>query len=217
MASDWTMIINSCAFEISISPSGKIFVLKDSVLNMFPNYLYSSVDNGNTWTEVNLMAQLIDSIPDLNEPISITVSPTGIVFCGIRQGRKVNSTAIAKSDDDGLIWTTPGMRIEEGTCLILRGQFLIRNGHSMAPGAAGSYIYLSTDFGNTWNLLGYPPWTFINSLGFFTNGNMLIGGMGIHISTDICSTWTQIATLNIQSGLSWSSGLSEGMLFGTKI
>jgi len=57
----------------------------------------------------------------------------------------------------------------------------------------------------------------------FSNGNIVIDDdtlgfvtpKGIYLSTDMCSTWTQISSIDCQVGLSLPSGFSEGMLVGT--
>ena len=61
---NWTMIVDSCARDIAISPTGKVFMVKDSLLESDLSWksLYYSLDNGDTWISVNIMEQLSDSI-----------------------------------------------------------------------------------------------------------------------------------------------------------
>jgi hypothetical protein len=167
------------------------------------------------------MKQLSDSIWWGN-PQTITASPEGIVFCGVWANRpdRFQLDIIAISNDDGLVWTTPGMGVLGGRLFDFRNQFVITYGIISGVGGAGDLdIHLSSDYGNTWTYLGWPMYE--NSpylaLGFFPNGNIIIGGNEyLLLSSDMCSTWIQISTLTTQVGLSWSSGSSEGMIIGTE-
>jgi len=78
---------------------------------------------------------------------------------------------------------------------------------------------LSSDNGNNWTylLFGYSGGT---TLGYFSNGNIIFDFYveGIYIANVIDTTfnWTQISSLNPQTGQSFSTGLTEGMLIGTE-
>ncbi len=226
---NWTMIVDSNAADIAISPTGKVFIVWDSVRTYDPSEnsfgrLLSSADNGNTWIWSNIMEQLLDSIPMGGWQDHVTVSPTGTVFCDIFPSTGAfHRDVIARSTDDGLSWSTPGLNIMCGMLFDFKNQSVITIGETMVMTGYGNGAYLSSDFGNTWSWLGYlETWGF-HALGLFSNGNIIVGGTllwggpkAIHISNDMCSTWTQIATLNNQAGLSWSSGSLEGMLIGTE-
>ena len=226
---NWTMIVDSNAADIAISPTGKVFMVWDSlrIYNPYPfskGGLLSSSDNGNTWIWSDIMEQLVDSIPLGGWQNHITVSPTGTVFCNITPlGGLPIYDVIARSTDDGMVWTTPGMSVLAGRLLDFREQFVITIGESAGFGGHGVATNYSSDDGNTWAFLGYPQTIFFHALSLFSNGNIIVGGIypgggpkAIHVSNDMCSTWTQIAILNSQVGLSWSSGSSEGMLIGTE-
>jgi hypothetical protein len=196
-------------------------MIKDPVIFGNTPDLFSSLNNGDTWTRVDIMEQLVDSIGWGRLKI-LTVSPGGIVFC------KIWITVgfgyydkFGKSTDEGLTWTAPGNVVAGGKLFDFKDQLAITFGDANGTDLVGGYLYLSSNGGNAWSLLGYG---IRNSqvLGFFSNGNIINGGdeyfypKNIYISMDMCSTWTQISTLNCQVGLSWSSGLLEGMLVGTE-
>jgi len=229
---NWIMVVDSNAVDIAITQSGKVFMVKDSMLNAngwvkTKSKLFVSLDNGDTWSDVNIVEQLIDSIQ--GGPRKLTISPSGNVFCYIyNMASRDEFDYIAKSTDDGVSWTTPGPSIIGGNLFDFRSQFVITIGHvSYYLCCSYTFIHLSSDYGNTWNYIGDPPDGFSYTLGFFSNRNILAGGKfndslgfplpSIILTTDTCSNWTQISSLNTQTGLSWSNGLLEGMLIGTDI
>ncbi|MBK9099544.1 MAG: T9SS type A sorting domain-containing protein [bacterium] len=223
---NWTLIVDSNAVDIAISPSGKVFMIKDT-LDDYWSYstLFFSTDNGDTWVQSDIVEQLVDSIPTgWSWPRNITINPSGIVFCGIITGGSfAGQSALAKSTDDGLNWSTPGMEVRGGNIFAFKEPYVLTVGSGWFGCAHGDYLYLSSDYGSNWNFLGYPPGPMTNSLGLFSNGNILIGvwnwnGAGqrdILISTNNCISWTYICTINCQVGLSFQSEFSEGMLIGT--
>ncbi len=225
---NWTIIVDSGALDVALSPTGKVFMVKDTSYSVFlVGDLYYSLDSGETWIWVNILEQLSDStwFPPCS-PSGITVSPEGIVFCGLSQFVEFQCVLLAKSTDDGLTWTSPGDSVLGGNLFDFRDQYLITDGVASAWGMYGESIHLSSNSGVTWDYLGSVyPHTFPCLLGLFSNHNIIMGGPKIsyygepkevYISTDMCSTWTTIASINTQVGLSWSSGLLEGMLVGTE-
>lgn len=228
---NWTMIVDSNAADIAISVTGKIFMVWDSLrqYNPYPysyGALLSSSDNGNTWIWSNIMEQLVDSIPTGGWQDHITVSPTGNVFCDITPFIGVfNKDVIARSSDDGVTWTTPGMSVLGGLLFDFREQFVITIG--MFAGITGGdwATNYSSDDGHTWALILGPPLQTFTALGLFSNGNILEAGTffsgdppEIHISTDMGGSWTKKSTFPIQVpvGLSCSQGSTERMLIGTE-
>jgi hypothetical protein len=85
----------------------------------------------------------------------------------------------------------------------------------MAMGEVGYWLSISSDYGIMWEVIGGLD-GHSDLVGIFSNGNIILSGPwdlpGIQISTDMCSTWTQISTLSCQVGQSYSSGSEEGIL-----
>lgn len=224
---NWTLIVDSNAVDIAISPSGKVFMIKDTLHDYWSySTLFFSTDNGDTWIQSDIVEQLVDSIPTgWSWPRNITINPSGIVFCGIITGGSFSGQSVlAKSTDDGLNWSTPGTEVRGGNMFASKEPYVLTVGSSWFGCGHGDYLYLSSDYGSTWNFLGYPPGPGMNSFGLFSNGYILVGvwnwnGTGqrdILISTNNCISWTNICSINCQVGLSWSIGFSEGMLVGTE-
>jgi hypothetical protein len=224
--SNWTVIVDTGAIDIAIAPSGTVFLIKEvPFLGYFTNHLFSSADNGATWDTLTVEEQIIpppwSRIPI---PMNVSVSHTGIVYCGIKigSGEKEWHTFIASSIDDGITWTTPGLNLMGGHLFDYKGESVISAGFDLTLDAIRSGwndVYLSTDNGTSWIDLGLAP-LFVGSchvLSLCLNGNMLLGGSdtysaGLFLSGDSCTTWTQVSTLIPQSGLSIETG---GTLVGT--
>ena len=220
---NWVMIVDSNAVDVAISPSGKLFMIKDGD-QYWNDSLYYSLNNGDTWTSINIMEQLIDSIP-VGTPQNIAISPEGVIFCGIHWSGFGIGDVLAKSTDDGITWTTPGTEVLSGKLYDFRGQFVITVGEFKCISTCPFWwdMYLSSDYGNTWIFLDGSISADPNFIGLFSNGNIVIDddtlenyySNGIYLSKDMCSTWTQISSIDCQVGLSLPSGFSEGMLVGT--
>jgi len=230
---NWTMIVDSKAVDVAISPTGKVFMIKDSSWSSWSQWdsLYTSTDNGDSWLLSDAVVQLVDSFgyycgAGCIFPKRIIVSPEGNIILSILYGAGgfgTVSTGFAISNDDGLTWPTPGPSIVGGHIADFRDNFIITSGSKGGSTSSSDYIYLSSDYGNTWNFLGDPPRQVPNIIGLFSNGNIISGGPDlpyfshpIFISTDFCNTWSELTSFVCQVGLSWSSGSEEGMLIGTK-
>ena len=234
---NWSVIVDSNAVDVAISPSGKVFMIRDSISTSYflkISFLYSSLDNGNTWTRVNILEQLIDSIPGSYNrwPNDITIGSNGIIFCNIKwtpYSWEPND-AIARSTDDGTTWTTPGLSIQGGRIFDFKDQLILTAGIRYDPlsGNCWRIIYISTDNGNLWSQIGYPDGACdFNTLCIYSNNNIILGNytnLGyesasasevLYLTTNMFNTWTQIATLNSQCSLSFTDGVAEGILVGT--
>ena len=217
---NWTMIVDSCARDIAISPTGKVFMVKDTAL-------YYSLNNGDTWIYSDIMEQIDDSLPcNLGgyTPRQTQVGPNGIIFCYVAQRGPLFANAgwedyFGISTDDGLTWSTPvGFSDNRGGALFdFRNQFALTYGILMHSGSVGNYLSFSSDYGMTWEVIAGPEGASI--AGIFSNGNIILSGPwnlpGIQISTDMCSTWTQISIVSGHVCLSYSIGLEEGILVST--
>lgn len=224
---NWTMIADSC-LDVAISPTGKVFMIKDS--SWFTFCLYTSTDNGDSWLLSDAVVQLVDSFGyycgiGCIWPKSIIVSPEGNIILTILYGAGgfgTSATGFAISKDDGLTWPTPGPSVVGGNKFDFKNQQVITHGFKGGSTSAGGFIYLSLDYGTTWDFLGGDPLITVYALGLFTNGNIIVGtpegwfSQGVYISDDLCNTWTQIANVNGKTGLSLSSGSEEGFLVGTE-
>jgi hypothetical protein len=239
---NWTILVDSNVVDVEISTSGKIFkVERDSVDGdgRLLHNLYYSLDNGNNWIWSDIDWQLDDSLVGREVPEKITVSPGGIIYGNIvawsapldfYKGRMMMAhcvNLIARSTDDGLTWSTPGISVIGGDQFYFRENLVFTLGFHVTEFVVFpvDYVHLSSDYGNTWNYLGSSGiWALpfygklsSNILSLFPNDKIFANaGDFLYLSTDTCNTWTIISTLNIQSGLCWSSGSSEGMLIGTE-
>jgi len=223
---NWQMIIDSNVVDVAISPTGKVFVVKDSVDNVKPYFktdVFNSLDNGVNWAKINITEQIADSLYGYWNYLILkfTISPEGIIYSNIGCWgfSSFYQDIIARSIDDGNTWSTPGMSFWIGRFLDFRNQNTISIGYDGMPGALDSHLYLSTDNGNNWSIIKrYFP-TAYYCLGYFSNGNIIFDsyGEGIYIVNVVDTTFnpTHISYLNPQTGQSFSTGLVEGMLVGT--
>ncbi len=214
---NWLEIVDAGAIDIAVSSSMMIFMVKKSepIWGYTTSSLFSSSNYGDIWDTLNVVEQL-PPVPGgwPAWPTNVSVSPTGLVFCGIYITHDIggNLTRLALSTDYGATWTSPGWDLVGGMLFDFRDQSVITLGGSYASGGFGEYINLSYDNGQTWLARVPHPSPWVN-ISLCLNGNILLGvPSGLYLSTDSCSTWTQVSWVNTQSGLSIASG---GTLVGT--
>jgi len=159
--------------------------------------------------------------------MNVSVNASGFVFCGLLGGGYLSAyTFIASSSDYGITWTTttPWSEIKGGQLFDYKGESVISAGFFWGLDALrpllynSTYFYSSSDNGNSWIQIGQTLISVGRVLSLYLNGNILFGGgteewgEGLFISSDSCTTWTQVSSLNSESGLSIESG---GTLVGT--
>ena len=165
---NWTMIVDSNAIDLALSPTNKVFMTKaDSV--WWDIQLYFSLDNGDSWINANIFEQL-DSLGGILR--NIALSPTGIAYCGLLFFQPPYDLAgyFAKSTDDGLTWTFPGW-IKGGQIFGFNYESVI----TIGEGFREISMSLSSDNGNSWNYLEEPPAFYNRALSLFSNGNIIVG------------------------------------------
>ena len=219
---DWTQIVESEAVDIAIAPSGTVFMVKDFP-SQYTAILLSSSNYGDVWDTLNVWEQLPPNPSCSMSSMNLLVSNEGFIYCGLYLScfEKAGCTALVSSTDDGITWTTPGWNILGGHLFDFKGESVISAGFWWgldAPRSGDDHLYMSTDDGSSWTELGNPP-LFVGGchvLSLCLNGNILLGGSdnssGLFLSTDSCTTWAQVSSMNIQAGLSIESG---GTLVGT--
>ena len=213
----WNKIIDSNAKDIVIHQSGTLFLVKDDSL------FYSS-NNGEDWANTNIIEQIADSLPyGTGQCNKIFISPPGTIFCYFEYaGNPVCAyDGFASSTDNGISWIKPAYSLVHlaGKFFAFRNEFVLTVGYAICMGGGGSASYLSSDFGDTWQLANIPA---TRLLEFFSNGNIIAYGYNFNyeeeliMSTDTSNSWTEIDSIDYCNvGISVSNGSSEYLLVGT--
>ena len=190
---NWSTIFELSVIDIDVSPTGDVFMLKDSIYNTGPKQLFRSTDAGSSWNYLNVVEQIPHTYP-IDGPNNVRISPTGTIFCWYFETHRWPSSSIAISTDNGISWLpvdyTGGLVYDFGANSIITCGWV-------TAGAAGLWfeIYLSDDGGLQWTDLGNapPPWGIeVETIRLCLNGNILAGGEGMFLSDDSCNSWTQI-------------------------
>jgi len=218
---EWMQIVESGAIDIAVAPSEMIFLVKESepIWGYPTSSLFSSSNNGDIWDTVNVIEQL-PPVPGgwPAWPTTVSVSQLGLVACGILVNHDIGGyiNRFALSTDDGSTWILPDLL--GGILFNFRDQILITFGGYYIKGGIAESINMSYDNGQTW-FSQAAPYPTPRTLNLCLNGNVLAGtfnnweGWGrLYLSTDSCSTWTQVSSIIPQAGLSIETG---GTLVGT--
>jgi hypothetical protein len=223
--SNWQQVVESRVIDIDLTPTGDVFMIRDSLSGS--RELFASSDAGINWQYINIIEQL-DSIDGILT--SISVSPSGIVFCGFWKWNGGfhggYSTGLATSTDNGLNWTSPGW-ICAGELYDFKYNVVLTYGScSGFLTAPWSTFNLSSDEGTNWDWTGDThEFSDCTALSFFSNQYVDIGlvigipndpsfpgNQGLFLSIDSCQSWMRVSTLSISTGLSLESNY---MLVGT--
>ena len=211
----WNKIVDSNAFDIDISQSGKLFMIKNGSL-------FSSSNISEGWQTTNMVEQIKDSLPYGScWSQKIFISPQGIIYCNFQYAGNIVCAydGFALSNDSGLTWTTPNL-YNSGRLFAFRNQFILTFGYSICTDGGGGASYLSSDYGHTWESANIPA---ISVLELFSNGNIIAYGFNFDagraaliMSQDTCRSWIEIDTLSCQVGTIVSIGSSEYLMVGTE-
>ena len=218
----WLKIVEANAEDIAIAKSGKLFLVKD-------DSLFHSSNNGRDWTSINLFEQIADSLQygTTARAKKIFINPNGTIYCHFRDGVYIcDSDRFALSKDGGLTWTTPNL-YESGKLFAFMDQFIFTVGSVICfDGNGGEASYISSDYGETWQIGGAPATTLIEC---FSNGNIIMYGanwgsysghgtisMELMVSKDTCRTWETIDTLVCLRGISVAVGSNEYLVAETR-
>lgn len=207
---NWSTIFELGVIDVEISPSGDVFMIKDSVFNSDTLQLFHSSDDGNSWIYLNVNEQVcLNPNGFCGGPYNVKVNPFGTIFCKFAiEGRNGGYSTVAISTDNGLLWSPT--HITGGNAYDFRGNTVVTSGDGYEPTTMYFEICLSEDGGIQWTSLGYQSF-FLVSLKLCSNGNILAGAnggefYGIVLSEDTCKSWTKVSTLIPSAGLSIESG-----------
>jgi photosystem II stability/assembly factor-like uncharacterized protein len=149
----------------------------DTVFVGFYGTIYRSIDNGDTWTEVDYV------FPEENIDAMI-VAEDGTVFAA------ANDSGVYRSTDGGDSWEQINNGLEFNPDII---EFLfLPNGDLLAAGYPG--VYRTSDEGDTWTKLGPVPTWGLRGMASDSKGNLYISarGGGVAVSEDNGESWIKI-------------------------
>jgi photosystem II stability/assembly factor-like uncharacterized protein len=132
--------------------------------------VYRSTDSGSSWTPVS------GGLPGLIEVVDLAVAGNGVFVA-------TSNLGVYRSQDDGQTWfpVNSGLRDLSIEQLLARGSDLLL--------LSGSEPYLSTNLGDSWQLISAP--TPLTAL--VANGNVILGNsglaLGLYRTTDDGQSW----------------------------
>lgn len=178
-----TGLTNKSVFPLVVSSNDQLFagVYGDASLGFPGEGMIRSVDNGDTWTQIN------NGLLNLNI-FALAVNSNQHLFAG------TDTSGVFRSTDNGDSWSAlnTGLPNENDFFSEIRSLAINTNDHIFAATSAG--IFRSSDNGNNWVRTGFPsdPGNIaVNSSGHLFAGTQLDG---IFRSTDNGGNWQQINT-----------------------
>ena len=178
-----TGLTNKSVLPLVVSSNDQLFagVYGDASLGFPGEGMIRSVDNGDTWTQIN------NGLLNLNI-FALAVNSNQHLFAG------TDTSGVFRSTDNGDSWSAlnTGLPNENDFFSEIRSLAINTNDHIFAATSAG--IFRSSDNGNKWVRTGFPsdPGNIaVNSSGHLFAGTQLDG---IFRSTDNGDNWQQINT-----------------------
>jgi hypothetical protein len=193
----WDQIVDSGASDIALAPTGTIYMVVgfSMVAGFTPDSLFTSSNGGTTWTNLGLI------VPHASTRLNVAVSPTGMVFCGMRWRPNFGfyTSSFITSRDGGFLWLSPGQDTLGGEAVAFRGHSVLTVGSGGGLGGGGAMHILSSDDGLSWTTKGTD--CYFSSLAWSTNGSILASGLvmtypeGLFLSVDTAATWTKVSSI----------------------
>ncbi len=154
-------------------------------------HIYSSDDNGASWTVIN------SSMPTVGFIWALDVDNNGVIYAGTERG-------IYYTNDNGSTWDGPMMSGYDVRA------FLIASNGVMYAGTWGGGVFKSVDNGSNWTAINdglAPLGTAVQALAEDSNGNIFAGtfGGGVYKTTD-GTTWNM---LNVGYPFVWSLAIDS--------
>lgn len=172
-------------------------IMSDKILMSTSEGLYTSIDNGLTWTATN------NQVSPLNV-ISMAVYDdkiyAGTSYQGIFRYNSNSGWAKINSGLDG----NNAYNVED--IIILEDKLFL---------GTGGGIYTSTDFGNTWYRLFDPGLNKSSQALNFDNNTFVsaTNGTGVYISEDLGNTWTLLENIGLNTDTSyWSIQIKDNTI-----
>lgn len=118
----------------------------NTLVGQSPRYgLMKSVDQGTTWTSLNVQKGSLASLPySGTSPLVLARNGTLIAFLEFNVGQSLS--VLKMSPDGGSTWSTRALPMHE----TFNRLEISEDGNILAIGGETSFIYLSKDGGNTW-------------------------------------------------------------------
>lgn len=184
-------VINEYLFRICSSTDGtKLVVISTDTPSGNGSYIFTSADSGTTWTTRTSVG--------LHNWYSLAASADGTII----YASNLYEFILYKSTDSGATWTTINInnQFDKMACSA--------NGSTVA-GLNGTGLFISTNYGNTWNQVGQGILSLNGQGGVVISSDgtkIAVSGHRIWTSTDTGATWTtRVNTFQTFSDITSSS------------